>query len=129
MFQEFYKVVQLIKDFTGGTTDTQSTRYVNFNEHYYTSIYNEFYSIFTFQYVTHQTNPSSSNCLVFYLLLLYTSMFRVSFEMSMNKGYGILLNLKGNFIVRGYPFRGFKSIGLELNICQTKWLNQFFLFS
>ena len=31
-------------------------------------------------------------------------------------------------IVRGYPFRGFKSIELELDICQTKLLNQFFSF-
>ena len=30
--------------------------------------------------------------------------------------------------IRGYPFRGFKSIGLELDICQTKLLNQFFSF-
>ena len=30
--------------------------------------------------------------------------------------------------VRGYPFRGFKSIGLELDICQTMLLNQFFSF-
>ena len=29
---------------------------------------------------------------------------------------------------RGYPFRGFKSIGLELDICQTKLLNEFFSF-
>ena len=31
-------------------------------------------------------------------------------------------------LVRGYPFRGFKGIGLELDICQTKLLNHFFSF-
>ena len=31
-------------------------------------------------------------------------------------------------VIRGYPFRCFKSIGLELDICQTKLLNHFFSF-
>ena len=31
-------------------------------------------------------------------------------------------------VIRGYPFRGFKSIGLKLDICQTKLLNQFVSF-
>ena len=30
--------------------------------------------------------------------------------------------------ILGYPFRGFKRIGLELDIYQTKLLNQFFSF-
>ena len=32
-------------------------------------------------------------------------------------------------IIKGYPFRGFKRLELEFDICESKLWNQFFPFS